>query len=155
MSTVAVRPVEQRDEASWVEMRSALWPDGMEDHPKEIQRFLAGDAKEPLAVLVAQDGEALVGFVELSIRPYAEGCVTDRVAYVEGWYVKDGHRRSGVGGALIAGAEEWGRKQGCVELASDAELTNSVSQKAHLALGFDEVLQIRCFHKSIEMTGGR
>jgi aminoglycoside 6'-N-acetyltransferase I len=130
-------------------MRSSLWPEEPDDHPGEIRRFLDGIAKEPLAVLVAADGDALVGFVELSIRHYAEGCTTDHVAYVEGWYVEASHRRRGVGRALIAAAEEWGRSQGCIELASDADIDNATSMTAHLAVGFAEVGLIRCFHKGI------
>ena len=30
------------------------------------------------------------GFVELSSRPYVDDCVTDRVAYLDGWYVAPG-----------------------------------------------------------------
>jgi aminoglycoside 6'-N-acetyltransferase I len=85
--------------------------------------------------------------VELSIRPYAEDCVTDRVAYLEGWYVEPGVRRTGIGRALVAAAEDWARTQGCSEFASDAIIDNDVSAAAHRALGFQETVQIRCFRK--------
>jgi len=103
-----------------------------------------------LEVLLAVDeaGEAL-GFAELSIRPYAEGCVTDRVAYLEGWYVVPKARRAGIGRALVAAAERWARAQGCIEFGSDALIDNEVSEAAHLALGFMEIEQIRCFLKRI------
>src|SRR5207244_3391878 len=82
-------------------------------------------AQEPLAVLLAEDGaRGRVGLAELSIRPYAEGCQGDRVAYLEGWFVVPGARGRGVGRALIAAAEDWGRAQGCREFASDAEPDN-------------------------------
>ena len=52
-------------------------------------------------VLFAEDGDARpTGFVELSLRAYAEGCQSDNVAYVEGWYVVPEARGSGVGRAL-------------------------------------------------------
>ena len=138
------------DAADWLEMRHLLWPeDARERHADEVERFLAGELRLPLAVLLAFEGERAVGFVELSIRSYAEGCETDRVGFLEGWYVKSDARRRGVGAALIRAAEEWARGQGCTEFASDAVFDNEISQAAHLALGFDEVVQIRCFRKSL------
>ena len=78
-----VRPVVAADAAAWRRMRQALWPeDGDGGHAKEIEEFLAGRLKMPLAVLVAVDeADAPIGFVELFIRTYAEDCETDRVAY--------------------------------------------------------------------------
>ena len=91
---------------------------------------------EPEAALLAEGGAGnAVGFVELSIRPTAEGCRTNRVAYVEAWYVAPGARGTGVGRALIEAAEEWGRANGCEELASDTEIANETSAQAHLARG--------------------
>jgi len=143
---VNVRPVAPADAAQWRRMRLALWPDSV---PDEIDQFFTGLLHEPLAVLVADDGGALVGFVELSIRNIAEGCSTDRVAYLEGWWVDVGKRRQGIGRALVRAAEEWGRAQGCSEFASDTEIDNEESAKAHAALGFEEVERIRCFRKSL------
>jgi aminoglycoside 6'-N-acetyltransferase I len=94
------------------------------------------------------DGRA-IGFAELSIRPYAEGCRSDRVAYLEGWWVAPGGRRQGVGRALVEAAVEWGRAQGCAEMASDAEAENESSAAAHSALGFEEVGLIRCFRRDL------
>lgn len=99
-------------------------------------------------VLFAGDGDQHpVGFVELSLRSYAEGCQSDNVAYVEGWYVVPEARGHGVGRALIEAAEDWARRQGSTELASDANLDNTASAAAHKALGFSEVGQLRCFRK--------
>ena len=39
--------------------------------------------------------------------------------------------------------------QGCTEFASDALLDNKISEAAHLALGFEETEQIRCFKKNL------
>jgi len=130
-------------------MRCDLWPDGSEaEHRAEIDQFFAGQVREPFATLVAlnSSGDA-VGFAELSIRSYAEDCATDRVAYLEGWYVVPEARRQGVGTALVHAAEEWARLQGCTEFASDALIDNHVSAAAHRALGFQETVQIRCFRK--------
>jgi len=146
-----VRAVTPADLDSWLGMRLALWPEGSAaEHRDEIGRFLSGRAAEPQAVLVAESAAGgLVGFVELSIRPCAEGCRTDRVAYLEGWYVAPAARRAGAGLALVAAAEHWARSQGCTEIASDTQPDNEVSAAAHRAAGFDEVGLVRCFRKEL------
>src|SRR5919108_4137249 len=124
-----VRPATREDAAAWLEMRVALWPEGdASEHRAEIEQFFAGKIAEPLAVLIAIDPAGRhLGFAELSIRNYAEGCTTDRVAYLEGWYVVPQARRRGVGRALVQAAERWGRAQGCTEFGSDALIDNEVS----------------------------
>jgi aminoglycoside 6'-N-acetyltransferase I len=146
-----VRLAAPGDAAAWLGLRQALWPEGTEaEHRREIERFFDGTAAEPLAVLLAEDGTGSpVGCAELSIRAHAEGCHSDRVAYLEGWFVVPRARGRGVGRALIAAAERWGRAQGCSELASDAQLDNAVSAAAHRALGFTEVGLLRCFRKDL------
>ena len=148
---IRVRHAVPPDAWAWLEMRDDLWPDHENKwHAEEIRQFFSGMLRMPLAVLVAEDESGdIVGFVELNIRPYAEDCLTDRVAFLEGWYVKPQARKKGVGKALVEASWEWGRAQGCTEFGSDAELDNVDSQKAHLALGFEEVGQIRCFKKNL------
>jgi aminoglycoside 6'-N-acetyltransferase I len=153
---VRVRAASKEDAPAWLRMRDALWPGYASTwHADEIQQFFAGKLSMPLAVLIAEDyaGKPL-GFAELSIRNYAEDCVTDRVAYLEGWYVVPGARRKGVGRALIAAAEQWARQQGCSEFGSDVELDNEISAAAHRALGFTETVQIRCFKKQLASGKG-
>jgi aminoglycoside 6'-N-acetyltransferase I len=146
-----VRPVTHADAAAWLAMRNALWPEEAEkSHLTEIAKFLAGELRTLLTVLVAeQDGE-LVGFAELNIRPYADGCKTDRVGFLEGWYVVPDARRRGIGRALVAASEDWARAQGCTEFASDTLVDNDLSTVAHHALGFQEVEIIRCFRKDLK-----
>ncbi len=138
------------DRGSWLTMRGALWPDGAADHVVEIDRWFSGGARDPAALLIAEDdaGRA-IGFAELSIRPCAEGCATDRVAYLEGWYVAPEARRRGAGRALVEAAESWGRSQGCREFASDTQPDNEASVAAHRALGFHDAGLVRCFRKDL------
>lgn len=152
MAVVTVRPAERQHSAAWLEMRHALWPEGSEaEHGEEIERYFRGDfPRDPWVTLVAEDPEGrILGFAELSIRPYAEGCRGPRVAYVEGWFVLPETRRRGVGRALIEATEAWARAQGCSELASDSYPENGVSAAAHGALGFEDVGLVRCFRKDI------
>lgn len=146
-----VRSVTAQDRDTWLSLRLGLWPDAtVTEHQAAIEAFLAGTAPEPLAVLlaIAPSGQA-VGLAELSIRAYAEGCDSQRVAYLEGWYVVPEAQQQGVGRSLIEAAEAWGRSQGCTEFASDAEADNELSRQAHQATGFEEVGLIRCFRKDL------
>ena len=131
-------------------MRDELWPDSRETHPGDVDRFFSGEARDPLAALIAKDdtGRAL-GFAELSMRSYAEGGSTDNVAFLEGWFVVPEARGRGVGRALVAASEEWARSQGCSEFASDAQPDNETSIAAHLALGFSDEGLVRCFSKKL------
>lgn len=154
-----VRHVEPRDAAQWVALRAALWPEeGPAPHLAEVTRFFAAPAATsgpmPEAVLVAVDPESpaqpLLGFAEVSRRPYAEGCETSPVGFLEGWYVVPERRRQGIGRTLVAAAEAWARALGCREFASDAVAENTESATAHRALGFEEVGVIRCFRKDLD-----
>ena len=68
---------------------------------------------------------------------------------VEGWYVEPDLRGKGIGRALIARAEAWAKQMGFTELASDAELENEESIRAHGALGFRETFRLVHFVKSL------
>lgn len=149
-SALLVRPVEPTDAPVWERMRNTLWPDPSGEHAREIARYFAGPRTSPLEVLLACLGSgAPIGFIELGTRAYAEGCSSDRVAFVEGWYVEPQHRGRGVGAVLMRAAEEWARAIKCTELASDTELANGASIAAHSALGFEEVERLVCFRKSL------
>ncbi len=152
---VQVRPVVLTDQPEWVRMRSALWPsDGANEHAEEVVAFFASHSfrwsQSFLAwqILVAErPSGGLCGFVEASIRPHVDGCVSHPVGYVEGWYVDPDMRRQGIGRKLLEATERWAVLQGCKEMASDADLENTVSHAAHKALGFDESERLVHFRK--------
>jgi aminoglycoside 6'-N-acetyltransferase I len=132
-------------------MRRALWPDGGQaQHRRDIERYFGGDRREPMEVLLALTAKSVpVGFAELSIRNIVDGCATDRIAYLEGWYVVPESRRRGIGRALIHAAEQWAVRLGCTEFGSDSEIDNEVSHAAHLRSGFQETGRVRTFRKQL------
>lgn len=151
-SATRVRPVEPRDRDAWVKMRAALYDgEDIEALASEVDAFLAeGEARDLVAVLVAERrGPSLLGFVEIGLRSYAEGCVASPVPYVEGWFVAAEARRTGIGRALIDAAERWTLENGYRELASDALIDNVTSERAHKALGFQEVERSIHFRKRL------
>jgi len=147
---ITIAPITISDSDAWVRMRRGLWPGDDDGHQKEVQRFLGGERKVTDRVFVAKNAAGeVIGFIELSIRPFAEGCTTDRIAYFEGMYVDPAERGKGVGRMLIHAAEEWGRSMGCREVASDTEISNETSVAVHRAMGFVEVNRIVCFRKDL------
>ena len=123
------------DKTMWLQMRTLLWPDS------DVQDAIAWAARPDAVTLIARshDGQGLVGFAEIGIRAYADGCESSPVAFLEGWYVDAEHRREGVGRHLLEAAAEWARTRGLHELASDSLLADTTAHLAHLAVGFQEV----------------
>jgi aminoglycoside 6'-N-acetyltransferase I len=152
---MTVRPVQASDAAEWLRLRIALWPDADRDiQSQEITHFLALLPHPILPTLHAafvceRSAAGLCGFVEVSIRPYVDGCETTDVGYLEGWYVDPDVRGQGVGRALVFAAEAWARSRGCREMASDAELANTASQAAHQRLGYVETGRVVQFCKPL------
>jgi aminoglycoside 6'-N-acetyltransferase I len=146
----SVREVQPADAPEWARMRFALWPEGsLEEHTAETEQMPGDDHPELAAVFVAPRAEGgLCGFLEMSIRSYAEGC-DGPTPYVEGWYTDPDVRGQGVGAALMAAAERWAAARGYREMASDALLDNVDSHRAHGALGFEEVERSVHFRKDI------
>ena len=61
-------------------------------------------------------------------------------------------RRQGVGRALVVAGEAWARSRGCLQMASDAELWNTVSHEAHGALGYPETARLVHSAKALEIV---
>ncbi len=143
-----VRRVERHELDLWLDMRERLWPSFSRVGWPEAERDTIADSERGCTLVAAADG-LLVGFLEVAERAFAEGCDTGPVGYVEGWWVEPHYRACGVGRALMKAAEEWAKQRGYREIASDTETENVASQKAHAALGFEEVERIVLFRKSL------
>ena len=145
----AVRPLRESDLNEWFRLRKLLWDENEdEDHKAEMLDIL-GHADSQL-VLVADSGNgSLIGFLEASIRPFVEDCVSDHVGYLEGWYVQPELRRNGIGSELVRFAERWAKQKGCIEMASDAEVGNDSSLAAHTRLGYEETSRLIHLRKDL------
>jgi aminoglycoside 6'-N-acetyltransferase I len=138
-----IRQITKADRGRWADFRAALWPEDSADaHLQEIDRVLAsGD----LWVFFAELEGRAVGFAEVSLRRYANGCEQQPVTFLEGIYVAPGSRRKGVGQKLTAHLRDFLRARGYTELCSDALLANTASQAAHKAWGFAETERVVYF----------
>ena len=102
------------------------------------------------AVFIMYAGDTPIGFSQCQLRhDYVEGTESSPVGYLEGIFVDEAHRRQGCARKLLAACEEWAKKMGCSEFASDCELTNAESLAFHLKMGFIEANRIICFTKEI------
>jgi aminoglycoside 6'-N-acetyltransferase I len=127
-------------------MSEALFPDERREDLEKGMRAVSGRVDTVVFIAERPDGSAC-GFVEVGTRPYADGCETSPVPYIEAWYVDPDVRRSGYGRALLTAAETWARRAGYSEIASDALLDNVVSHQAHLRSGYEEVERIVQYRK--------
>ena len=146
---MTTRPLQPGDRTEWLRMRRALWPDCTDEvHDLEIRLY--EQKSDEVAVFVVDTGApTLGGFIELSVRDRVDGALSERVGYVEGWYVAPELRGRGVGRRLMDAAEAWTRELGLTELGSDVELGNTASLRAHAALGFKETFRLVHFLKRV------
>ena len=129
-------------------MRASLWPEeGAAAHARSIDALLARDNAWSFIAETA-DGAAL-GFAEVAIRPYANGCDSAPVAFLEGIWVTDTARRDGIGRRLVAHIEDFLLARGFRELGSDTPLDNLASQDAHRGWGFAETERVVYFRKTL------
>ena len=132
-----------------VEMALKLYPDS---EKKELTtEFNSKITNENWFVCLYKNAlNRYTGFMEMALRfDYVEGCSTSPVAYLEGIFVKDEFRKSGIATELLRAGEKWAREKGCSEMASDCENNNLVSAQFHKAVGFNEANRIICFTKKI------
>ena len=130
------------------ELALLLWPDNeLSDFIKEMEQFIS---KEDAFIVLAYDQEEAIGFAQCQLRyDYVEGTDSSPVGYLEGLYVKDTFRNQGTARQLVEACEGWVKEKGCIEFASDFELTNLASAAMHLKLGFEEANRIICFKKNL------
>ena len=149
MYEIKIRLIRPTDKEAWLRLRHALWPYHSEDElAAELEPMLANLDQAPVFVAEDSDGR-LVGMLEASIRSEAPGCETDRIGYLEGWFVVPDWQGRGIGRQLAERAEKWAQEQGCREMASDTTSLYPLSPAVHRALGYDEVKTIICFQKDL------
>ena len=123
-----------------------LWPEhSIENLTKVLQDYIAG---EESAVFTESMDSRIAGIALCCLRhDYVEGCETSPVGYLEGIFVDENYRMKGIARSLCKECETWAKEMGCLEFASDCELTNTASLSFHLSIGFQEENRIICFKK--------
>jgi aminoglycoside 6'-N-acetyltransferase I len=144
MKTTLLRSAADSD---WLRLRLALWPDADEsEHREEMAKLVAGP-DQYVQFIAHADEQRAIGLAEASIRSdYVNGTESSPVAFLEGIYVSPKSRRKGVARALVFAVSEWARSKGCIELASDAPISNRSSRQVHRSLGFVETERVVYFN---------
>ena len=136
------------DAATVAALAQQLWPHHEAAQLQEEFEPLLEDANA--AVFLAFSDDMPVGFAQCQLRhDYVEGTASSPVGYLEGIFVAHAYQKQGIARALLASCEKWAKEQGCVEFASDCELSNTNSLRFHLSMGFEEANRIICFSKKL------
>jgi aminoglycoside 6'-N-acetyltransferase I len=145
---IDVREMRASDRVAWAEMRAGLWPEETaQAHAREIDDVLGS---ERVWGFIAETPDRVpAGFAEVAIRPYANGCESRPVPFLEGIWVNAQFRRQGVGAALIAHIEAFLSSSGYCELGSDTPIDNGASRAAHLGWEFSETERVIYFRKTL------
>ncbi|GAB5468199.1 MAG: cryptic aminoglycoside N-acetyltransferase AAC(6')-Iy/Iaa [Rhodospirillales bacterium] len=134
--TLLVSVADRDDLEDLVRLRSRLFPEMSDaEQEAELEEFLPGPNYR--FWLARLDGRT-VGYAEASLRPYANGCDSRPVPFLEGVWVDPTCRSRHIGQALVAAIEAWAIERGFHELGSDVDISNLISQAAHQAWGFEE-----------------
>ena len=142
-----IRKASPADASALAALAARMW----EADPAELTaEFSELTAAEEAACFLAWEEDAAIGFAQCQLRhDYVEGCETSPVGFLEGIYVEEGHRHSGIARALLTACEDWARDMGCTEFASDCEIDNHASLSWHLHSGFDEMGRTIWFAKKL------
>lgn len=130
-------------------MRRELWAEEEEsDHLAQIEALL--QSPEQSAYLAMTEDGQTIGFAEVSLRAYANGCREQPVPFLEGIWVSPDHRSRGIGRKLMDRLAADFRSQGFNEICSDADLENRRSHCAHAAWGFEETERVVYFRRRLD-----
>ena len=145
---VEIRKASSADIAAIAKLAHLLWP---HHEAAELEAELAPMlSAASAAVFLALNENNAVGFAQCQLRhDYVEGTDSSPVGYLEGIYVIDSYRKTGIARALLSACETWAKEKGWTEFASDCELTNADSLHFHLNVGFEEANRIICFTKRL------
>jgi|SRR5437660_9895868 aminoglycoside 6'-N-acetyltransferase I len=142
---LTVRQMGPRDREAWARMRAALWPqEAAAVHARDIDAMLGSGIGWGF---IAEEDGAAVGFAEITIRPFANGCDSKPVPFLEGIWVEPTFRRQGVGARLVRQVEKFVIARGFREIGSDALIKNHASHAAHRGWGFCETERVVHFRK--------
>ena len=138
----------EKDAEALAGLVKIVWPEHTEEALVRI--ILEYMNSEESAVFAKKRDEDFIGAALCSLRhDYVEGCETSPVGYLEGVSVKETYRNQGIARRLVEECEQWAREKGCLEFASDCELSNTASLNFHLQIGFQEQNRIICFKKEL------
>jgi GNAT superfamily N-acetyltransferase len=128
---VRLRPMTRGDVADGVLLLVQL---GYELGAEEVERRVDAVIAAPdHSLVVAEIAGRIVGLLHVFARPSVEN---PHEAVVQAIVVDRAHRRSGVGMALMAEAERWGRKHECRSVMLSSNVVRAPAHAFYAALGY-------------------
>ena len=145
---VMIRKAQKEDAESLAGLAILMWGDhDLHDLANEFREL---SSSEESACFLKCVEERPIAFAQCQLRhDFVEGTDSSPVGYLEGIFVSEEYRRKGFAAELLAACENWAKKKGCTEFASDCELDNADSLRFHMAVGFTEANRIICFQKKL------
>lgn len=139
-----IRLMEARDVDRIADLLTQL---GYPSTPLQIaRRFTRIDGRDDQALLVADDGSAVVGWMHVGAHPYLE---SDESAEILGLVVAEGQRSRGVGAALVSAAERWAVEHGCDVIRVRSRITRDRAHAFYERAGFERIKTQHCFQKML------
>ena len=129
--SVRLRPMTRDDIAQSVPLLAQL---GYELSADELaRRFAAVTANPDHSLVIAELAGRVVGLLHVFVRPAIE---SPREAVVQAIVVDLAHRRSGIGMALMAEAERWGREHECRMVMLSSNVARAPAHAFYAGLGY-------------------
>ena len=139
-----IRTMEARDIDRVTELLTQL---GYPSTPQQIaRRFTRIDGRNDQVLLVAADGNGVVGWMHVGTRPYLE---SDASAEILGLVVADGQRSRGIGAALVNAAEALAVEHQCPVIRVWSRITRDRAHAFYERGGFERVKTQHCFQKAL------
>ncbi len=107
-----------------------------ERHVRELM------ASEDAVVLVAKEGELVVGYSIAQVNAYPPIFTRERYGFISDVAVRAGHRRRGLGTSLVESMLEWLKARGLSRIELRVAAKNRVGNQFWKKLGFNDYVQI-------------
>jgi aminoglycoside 6'-N-acetyltransferase I len=144
----SIRRFRKNDIAAYALARRKLWPNhGIKEFRRELNGLLK--TRHFFSWLAIDSEGKIIGFLEASMRPYANGCRFSPVLFLEGIWVDDRFRKQGIGDLLLKNLEAFARKKKLREIGSDCLFSNKLSVAIHRKWKFKETMRVVYFRKEI------
>jgi len=146
--------VSGKDENILAELGLLLYPgeNTFESLYAEAQEHLDSDKWATFLAVDTITNKA-IGMGEFALRAdYVEGMEGDGdipIGYAEGIFTMPEYRKQYIAKKLVEHGENWARKNGCIEFASDCYIDNTDSFSFHLKIGFAEAGRVIHFIKKL------
>jgi len=143
-------PFQEKDFDDLLKMSQKLWKDFEVDELRKLLQQIKEQDHQRI-ILAKKAHQESIGFVIVSIRSdYVEGAEKSPTGYLEGIFVEQEYRKSGIARTLVKLGETWLKEHDCTQIGSDTWLSNTASRSFHKQLGFWEEEELVHFLKDIE-----